>query len=102
MEWVIYVVYFGLWQGLLCIFCVLGSSCSFEVLVERNSYEKYVSGKRPRDLLNPKAVKYLQAVFSIKDAISKKESREIGALFGVTVTQVYLTLTYHLVLSFLL
>ncbi|KAA8549189.1 hypothetical protein F0562_000873 [Nyssa sinensis] len=45
-------------------------------------------GKRPRDLLNPKAVKYMQLVFSIKDAISKKESREIGALFGVTVTQV--------------
>ncbi|XP_057461482.1 homeobox protein LUMINIDEPENDENS-like [Actinidia eriantha] len=45
-------------------------------------------GKRPRDLLNPKAVKYMQSVFSIKDAISKKESREISALFGVTVTQV--------------
>ncbi|KAK7835695.1 homeobox protein luminidependens [Quercus suber] len=44
-------------------------------------------GKRPRDLLNPKAVKYMQSVFSIKDAISKKESREISALFGVTVTQ---------------
>ncbi|KAF3436407.1 hypothetical protein FNV43_RR23499 [Rhamnella rubrinervis] len=45
-------------------------------------------GKRPRDLLNPKAVKYMQSVFSIKDAISKKESREISALFGVTVTQI--------------
>ncbi|XP_057484483.1 homeobox protein LUMINIDEPENDENS-like [Actinidia eriantha] len=45
-------------------------------------------GKRPRDLLNPKAVKYMQSVFSIKDAISKKESREVSALFGVTVTQV--------------
>ncbi|KMT06051.1 hypothetical protein BVRB_7g163790 isoform B [Beta vulgaris subsp. vulgaris] len=45
-------------------------------------------GKRPRDLLNPKALKYMQAVFSIKDAISKKELREIGALFGLTVTQV--------------
>ncbi|XP_065861299.1 homeobox protein LUMINIDEPENDENS [Euphorbia lathyris] len=45
-------------------------------------------GKRPRDLLNPKAIKYLQAVFSMKDAISKKESREISAQFGVTVTQV--------------
>ncbi|KAL2900429.1 Homeobox protein LUMINIDEPENDENS [Bienertia sinuspersici] len=45
-------------------------------------------GKRPRDLLNPKALKYMQAVFSIKDAISKKESRDIGALFGLTVTQV--------------
>ncbi|XP_042517376.1 homeobox protein LUMINIDEPENDENS-like [Macadamia integrifolia] len=45
-------------------------------------------GKRPRDLLNPKAVKYMQAVFSIKDTISKKESREISALCGVTVTQV--------------
>ncbi|KAI5425070.1 homeobox protein LUMINIDEPENDENS [Lathyrus oleraceus] len=45
-------------------------------------------GKRPRDLLNPKAVNYMQSVFSIKDAISKKESREISALFGVTVSQV--------------
>ncbi|KAK8499508.1 hypothetical protein V6N12_011593 [Hibiscus sabdariffa] len=45
-------------------------------------------GKRPRDLLNPKAVKYMQGVFSIKDAITKKESREISAQFGVTVTQV--------------
>ncbi|XP_042476328.1 homeobox protein LUMINIDEPENDENS-like isoform X2 [Macadamia integrifolia] len=46
------------------------------------------NGKRPRDLLNPKAVKYMQSVFSIKDTISKKESREISALCGVTVTQV--------------
>ncbi|GAV83362.1 hypothetical protein CFOL_v3_26810 [Cephalotus follicularis] len=45
-------------------------------------------GKRPRDLLNPKAVNYMQAIFSIKDSISKKESREISALFGVTVAQV--------------
>ncbi|URD83851.1 hypothetical protein MUK42_02586 [Musa troglodytarum] len=45
-------------------------------------------GKRPRDLLNPKAVKYMQSVFSIKDAIGKKESREISALCGVTVSQV--------------
>ncbi|KAG5072909.1 hypothetical protein JHK86_008120 [Glycine max] len=45
-------------------------------------------GKRPRDLLNPKAVNYMQSVFSIKDAISKKELREISALLGVTVTQV--------------
>ncbi|GLT28526.1 hypothetical protein SLA2020_034510 [Shorea laevis] len=45
-------------------------------------------GKRPRDLLNPKAIQYMQALFAIKDAISKKESREISALFGVTVTQV--------------
>ncbi|KAI3449520.1 hypothetical protein Pfo_006185 [Paulownia fortunei] len=45
-------------------------------------------GKRPRDLLNPKAVKYMQFVFSIKDAISKRETREISAHFGVTVTQV--------------
>lgn len=28
-----------------------------------------------------------RSVFSIKDAIGKKESREIGALFGLTVTQ---------------
>ncbi|WOL11827.1 homeobox protein LUMINIDEPENDENS-like [Canna indica] len=45
-------------------------------------------GKRPRDLLNPKAAKYMQSVFSIKDTIGKKETREISALCGVTVTQV--------------
>ncbi|CAA0832042.1 Homeobox protein LUMINIDEPENDENS [Striga hermonthica] len=45
-------------------------------------------GKRPRDLLNPKAVKYMQSLFSTKDAISKRETREISAQFGVTVTQV--------------
>ncbi|KAI3975256.1 hypothetical protein MKX01_033496 [Papaver californicum] len=45
-------------------------------------------GKKPRDLLNPKAVKYMQSVFSIKDTISKKESREISAHCGVTLTQV--------------
>ncbi|KAJ6680199.1 HOMEOBOX PROTEIN LUMINIDEPENDENS [Salix purpurea] len=32
------------------------------------------TGKRLRDLINPKAVKYMQEVFSIKDAFSKKES----------------------------
>uniref|UniRef100_A0A2P2L5A0 Homeobox domain-containing protein n=4 Tax=Rhizophora mucronata TaxID=61149 RepID=A0A2P2L5A0_RHIMU len=47
-----------------------------------------LAGKRPRDLLNAKAVKYMQAIFSIKDAISKKESHEISAQFGLTVTQV--------------
>ncbi|KAK4357278.1 hypothetical protein RND71_022888 [Anisodus tanguticus] len=45
-------------------------------------------GKRPRDLLNPKAIKYMQSLFSVKDAINKKETREITALFGVTVTQI--------------
>ncbi|KAB5527460.1 hypothetical protein DKX38_021307 [Salix brachista] len=45
-------------------------------------------GKRPRDLINPKAVKYMQEVFSIKDAFSKKESREISVQFGATLTQV--------------
>ncbi|KAF9621011.1 hypothetical protein IFM89_015833 [Coptis chinensis] len=45
-------------------------------------------GKRPRDLLNPKAVKLMQSVFSIKDTITKKETREISALCGVTITQV--------------
>nr|XP_011470994.1 PREDICTED: homeobox protein LUMINIDEPENDENS [Fragaria vesca subsp. vesca] len=45
-------------------------------------------GKRPRDLLNPKAIKYMQSVFSVKDAITKKESRELSALFGVSVSQV--------------
>ncbi|XP_020086122.1 homeobox protein LUMINIDEPENDENS [Ananas comosus] len=45
-------------------------------------------GKKPRDLLNPKAVKYMQSIFSIKDTIGKKETREISALCGVTVTQV--------------
>ncbi|ONK54929.1 uncharacterized protein A4U43_UnF9620 [Asparagus officinalis] len=45
-------------------------------------------GKRPRDLLNPKAVKYMQLLFSIKDTFGKKELREISALCGITVTQV--------------
>ncbi|KAL9168471.1 hypothetical protein ABFS82_04G017500 [Erythranthe guttata] len=45
-------------------------------------------GKRPRDLLNPKAVKYMQFVFSIKDSTSKRETLEISAQFGVTKTQV--------------
>ncbi|CAI9297185.1 unnamed protein product [Lactuca saligna] len=45
-------------------------------------------GKRPRDLLNPKAIKYMQSIFSVKDEISKKEIRAISALFGLTATQV--------------
>ncbi|KAL8031550.1 hypothetical protein ABFX02_13G033400 [Erythranthe guttata] len=45
-------------------------------------------GKRPRDLLNPKAVKYMQFIFSIKDSTSKRETLEISAQFGVTRTQV--------------
>ncbi|KAJ0758445.1 putative transcription factor homeobox-WOX family [Helianthus annuus] len=45
-------------------------------------------GKRPRDLLNPKAIKYMQSIFSVKDEISKKEMRAISALFGLTATQV--------------
>ncbi|XP_010921790.2 homeobox protein LUMINIDEPENDENS [Elaeis guineensis] len=45
-------------------------------------------GKKPRDLLNPKAVNYMQSIFSVKDAVGKKETREISALCGVTVTQV--------------
>lgn len=57
-------------------------------LLYANRIIKLLIGKRPRDLLNPKALKYMQAVFSIKDGITKKESREIGALFGLTVTQV--------------
>lgn len=59
-------------------------------------------GKRPRDLLNLKAVKYMQAVFSIKDAISKKESREISALFGVTVTQVFVTYYFFIFFDILM
>ncbi|KAM7277462.1 hypothetical protein ACFE04_019328 [Oxalis oulophora] len=45
-------------------------------------------GKRPRDLLNPKAVKHMQELFAVKDVITKKESREISALFGITLSQV--------------
>ncbi|KAG0453627.1 hypothetical protein HPP92_024931 [Vanilla planifolia] len=45
-------------------------------------------GKKPRDLLNPKAIKYMQSVFAIKDTFGKKETREISALCGITVTQV--------------
>ncbi|KAJ4776028.1 Homeobox protein LUMINIDEPENDENS [Rhynchospora pubera] len=44
-------------------------------------------GKKPRDLLNPKAIKYLQSIFSIKDNIGKKELREISANSAITVTQ---------------
>ncbi|CAM8894401.1 unnamed protein product [Rhodiola kirilowii] len=47
-----------------------------------------IAGKKPRDLLNPKAVAYMQAVFAIKDKISKKEAREISAQFGITLAQV--------------
>lgn len=53
------------------------------------------AGKRPRDLLNPKAIKYMQLVFSMKDAISKRETREISAQFGVTVTQVLIFIPFH-------
>ncbi|CAA2987680.1 homeobox LUMINIDEPENDENS [Olea europaea subsp. europaea] len=45
-------------------------------------------GKKPRDLLNPKAIKYMQSVFALKDTISKKETREISSLFRITATQV--------------
>nr|XP_051227999.1 homeobox protein LUMINIDEPENDENS isoform X3 [Lolium perenne] len=45
-------------------------------------------GKKPRDLLNPKAVNYMQSLFAVKDTIGKRETREISALCGVTVTQV--------------
>ncbi|KAL6616659.1 hypothetical protein ACP70R_038929 [Stipagrostis hirtigluma subsp. patula] len=45
-------------------------------------------GKKPRDLLNPKAVKCMQSFFALKDTIGKKETKEISALSGVTVTQV--------------
>ncbi|XP_021312080.1 homeobox protein LUMINIDEPENDENS isoform X2 [Sorghum bicolor] len=45
-------------------------------------------GKRPRDLLNPKAVKYMQSLFALKDTLGKRETRELSLLCGVTVTQV--------------
>lgn len=53
--------------------------------------------------MNPKAVKYMQSIFSIKDAIGKKETREISALCGITVTQVFVmlhidTITYSVVI----
>jgi hypothetical protein len=49
------------------------------------------AGKRPRDLLNLKAKNFIQSVFSLKDAISDKESHEISALFGITMTHVYIS-----------
>jgi len=49
---------------------------------------KAFAGKRPRDLLNPKAVKYMQSLFALKDTLGKKETREISLLCGVAVTQV--------------
>ncbi|VAH84323.1 unnamed protein product [Triticum turgidum subsp. durum] len=45
-------------------------------------------GKKPRDLLNPKAVNYMQSLFAVKDTLGKRETREISALCGLTVTQV--------------
>uniref|UniRef100_A0ACD5WIT5 Uncharacterized protein n=1 Tax=Avena sativa TaxID=4498 RepID=A0ACD5WIT5_AVESA len=45
-------------------------------------------GKKPRDLLNPKAVNSMQSLFAVKDSLGKRETREISALCGVTVTQV--------------
>eukprot|EP00252_Welwitschia_mirabilis_P026467 TRINITY_DN8696_c0_g1_i1.p1 TRINITY_DN8696_c0_g1~~TRINITY_DN8696_c0_g1_i1.p1 ORF type:complete len:1187 (-),score=265.59 TRINITY_DN8696_c0_g1_i1:419-3979(-) len=45
-------------------------------------------GKRPRDLLSPKAAKFLQGIFAIKDTITKREARDLSALCGATITQV--------------
>ncbi|XP_037415615.1 homeobox protein LUMINIDEPENDENS-like [Triticum dicoccoides] len=45
-------------------------------------------GKKPRDLLNPKAVNSMQSLFAVKDTLGKRETREISALCGLTVTQV--------------
>lgn len=45
-------------------------------------------GKKPRDLLNPKAVVHMLEIFAIKDKLSKKETREISAQFGITLSQV--------------
>lgn len=44
--------------------------------------------------MNPKAVKYMQSLFAIKDSISKKESREISALFGISVAQVFFFISF--------
>lgn len=75
----------------LFIFCSLVDF----VLIDRTKVRSYLfriiyAGKRPRDLLNPKAVKYMQSVFALKDTISKKETREISSLFRITATQVLL------------
>ncbi|XBI68009.1 hypothetical protein VPH35_047271 [Triticum aestivum] len=45
-------------------------------------------GKKPRDLLNPKAVNSMQSLFAVKDTLGKRETREISALCGLTVTKV--------------
>ena len=45
-------------------------------------------GKKPGDLLNPKAVNSMQSLFAVKDTLGKRETREISALCGLTVTQV--------------
>lgn len=57
-------------------------------------------GKKPRDLLNPKAVKYLQSIFSIKDNIGKKELREISANCGITITQVSFSTSFSAIFKF--
>jgi len=64
------------------------NSCKFGCFRSLLTLLVDLAGKRPRDLINPKAVKYMQEVFTIKDAFSKKESRDISVQFGATVTQV--------------
>ncbi|KAF4364514.1 hypothetical protein F8388_007091 [Cannabis sativa] len=75
-------------QEMNCTFGILLFSSSSGTKMQAAGALSIQIGKRPRDLLNPKAVKYMQSVFSVKDAVSKKECREICALYGVTVTQV--------------
>lgn len=47
-----------------------------------------ISGKKAGNAISADALRQLQAVFSVKDTITKKEARDIGVMSGATLTQV--------------
>lgn len=53
-----------------------------------------VSGKKAGNAISADALRQLQAVFSVKDTITKKEARDIGVMSGATLTQVILNVSY--------
>ncbi|KAM0836888.1 hypothetical protein ACQ4PT_062016 [Festuca glaucescens] len=72
-------------------FCSIYATCCWCIVYQDSAFPYDGSnfvGKKPRDLLNPKAVNSMQSLFAVKDTIGKRETREISALCGVTVTQV--------------
>jgi hypothetical protein len=52
-----------------------------------------VSGKKAGNAISADALRQLQAVFSVKDTITKKEARDIGVMSGATLTQVILNVS---------